>query len=473
MIKFYKPITEGVKTINEYAKNIQYNDFTEMKEAAKKEVRNYIHKAIWDELVGYFKGLFFALGITLITNTFFWIYFLLERTETRVHISYILIAVIVFILKGLLTEYIPEETVEHINNLREVRNDLFTKQLSPIWDRIEAAGVNFINRKREFQIPEAKPIFLHKKDLENYIKETERFLKESSIPKGSRNMSLFSLAGTIAHTVNQYSDNLPKSVLDELDVLYKQNPLTQELYEAIGAEFEKTCKAIKIGDNGEHLVNKVLSNYEYALSNHENIILPSTNSDIKTAEIDNLIVSPYGIFAIEVKNWGEESNLTIKIEKDGRWSKVISKKGQDELIPIKNITEQNYHHISAVESLINKNIKPEKPIKVHSIIVFANENVNIQNHSDNIVLRPSNIYQEISKRDVVLGREEIEEINALLEENRLPENKFPYPNYLQKIKDLNEYLQKVNQLAIETGVTEEVKKLYIFLQETVKKDESN
>lgn len=92
----------------------------------------------------------------------------------------------------------------------------------------------------------------------------------------------------------------------------------------------------------------------------ENLILPSRGNTPHT-EIDQVVVSPYGIFCIETKShqgaiYGFKSNV--------KWKQYLGGKEFDMINPLR----QNYKHTSAIEDLLGSNLKS----KIHSYIVFPN-----------------------------------------------------------------------------------------------------
>ena len=106
---------------------------------------------------------------------------------------------------------------------------------------------------------------------------------------------------------------------------------------------------------GEWIVKKRLKKLpaEYYILN--DIMLPN---DENTSQIDHIVVSPYGIFSIETKNYqgwiyGRESQY--------QWSQVFGKNKFKFYNPI----IQNKRHIKALKDILKENT-------IHSIIVFTN-----------------------------------------------------------------------------------------------------
>ncbi|WP_172372338.1 nuclease-related domain-containing protein [Sporosarcina jiandibaonis] len=123
--------------------------------------------------------------------------------------------------------------------------------------------------------------------------------------------------------------------------------------------FERFTKAnIKgvIGEGVSRLFFLGLDTNEYKVLH--NITLQNTQG--KTTQIDHVIVSIYGIFVVETKNY---QGWIYGNEIDRQWTQVIYKKRQQFYNPIK----QNQGHIKALKGML-----PEyKNIPFISIINFA------------------------------------------------------------------------------------------------------
>ncbi|WP_253199432.1 NERD domain-containing protein [Clostridium tagluense] len=112
------------------------------------------------------------------------------------------------------------------------------------------------------------------------------------------------------------------------------------------------------GFTGEKSVAFILSGLDktkYKLIN--NIMLQIEN---KTTQIDHVIVSNYGIFVIETKNY---KGWIIGNEFDENWKQVIYKRKEKLHNPIK----QNYGHIQALKEIL----KEYQDINYISIVTFT------------------------------------------------------------------------------------------------------
>lgn len=113
------------------------------------------------------------------------------------------------------------------------------------------------------------------------------------------------------------------------------------------------------GNIGERKVAKALNtldNNEYKIVN--NLII---RTDRGTTQIDHVVISVYGIFVIETKNY---KGLIFGNEYDDNWKQVIYKRSERFRNPIK----QNYGHVAALKERLNL----EKDLLIISIIAFTN-----------------------------------------------------------------------------------------------------
>lgn len=127
-----------------------------------------------------------------------------------------------------------------------------------------------------------------------------------------------------------------------------------------------------------------------------NILIP--NED-KTAQIDHLVVSKYGIFIIENKNY---KGYIYGKQYDKTWTQVIGKSKNAFYNPI----AQNYGHIKAIENIIGENYK------IYSIIVFSDKavinRVDIEDRENIKVINESELITTIESFDKeLLSSEEV------------------------------------------------------------------
>lgn len=105
---------------------------------------------------------------------------------------------------------------------------------------------------------------------------------------------------------------------------------------------------------------------EYTVLN--NIML---KTDYGTTQIDHIVISCYGIFVIETKNY---KGWIYGSDDSEKWTQVLYKQKNQFMNPLR----QNYKHYKAVEQLIKDN-----KINIISIVAFSGNatlKVNTQNH---------------------------------------------------------------------------------------------
>ena len=124
--------------------------------------------------------------------------------------------------------------------------------------------------------------------------------------------------------------------------------------------------AEKKGDVGEQIVKvAVLSKLDAAQYRHfSNLIIPAPNG---TTQIDNIVVSPFGVFVIEAKYF---QGWIFGGAKQEKWMHTLSR---FEKYAFPNPIRQNYGHIKALARLLRQ---PES--RFHSVVVFAHRNCQLK-----------------------------------------------------------------------------------------------
>ena len=124
--------------------------------------------------------------------------------------------------------------------------------------------------------------------------------------------------------------------------------------------------AEKKGDVGEQIVKvAVLSKLDAAQYRHfSNLIIPAPNG---TTQIDNIVVSPFGVFVIEAKYF---QGWIFGGAKQEKWTHTLSR---FEKYAFPNPIHQNYGHIKALARLLRQ---PES--RFHSVVVFAHRNCQLK-----------------------------------------------------------------------------------------------
>lgn len=121
----------------------------------------------------------------------------------------------------------------------------------------------------------------------------------------------------------------------------------------------KIFKPFLKGKIGEFAVSthvKLYLNKDYIILNDSTLPEPKN----KTTQIDHILLSPYGIFVIETKNY---KGWIFGSERQKTWTQKIYKKSY----PFQNPLYQNYKHQKVLQEILEDVIAPEF---IHSVIVF-------------------------------------------------------------------------------------------------------
>lgn len=254
--------------------------------------------------------------------------------------------------------------------------------------------------------------------------ETLDYLTEK-LSRGLREYSYISKEG-VFKSFNNYE-------LKGLKELIKFSNVISKDYKEVFNAYKVDMIGISIGKRGEDAVNKNLKMYDHILTNLRNMRFEVDGTSIET---DNLVLSEYGIFSLEVKNLGSTGKYGIRIDKDGKWNRIQDGKSFD----MSNITDQTYRHVALTEKLFNReldNLGINRKVKVHPLIVFANDKIVLQNNSDMPVVRISNIYIEISKQDDNLSEDVLNAVKKISLKNTLPAKMYDTVNISEKTTFIN------------------------------------
>ncbi len=135
---------------------------------------------------------------------------------------------------------------------------------------------------------------------------------------------------------------------------------------------------------------------------YSDIMLPTNYG---TTQIDHLVVSPYGVFVIEVKNM---QGIISGHENSEKWNQNIYGHRYDMINPVK----QNMAHIIALKSVFKSLMK----MPIFSIVAFGEEaslNVTVEN---SVIIYIDELTEVIKQYEVVyLDREEVAKYCAAIE----------------------------------------------------------
>ena len=151
---------------------------------------------------------------------------------------------------------------------------------------------------------------------------------------------------------------------------------------------------------GEKAVSAILATLpkeEYQIIN--NVML---KTDVGTSQVDHVVVSIYGIFVIETKNY---KGWITGTEYANQWVKNMYGKKY----PFRNPIKQNYGHVKALESMLQLPYETFIPIVVFSV----NAELNVKTYSP--VVYTTRLAKTIRKHeDIKIQREDLDKIVSLI-----------------------------------------------------------
>ena len=168
------------------------------------------------------------------------------------------------------------------------------------------------------------------------------------------------------------------------------------------------------GVAGERKVSYILQSLPQEYRTINNAIIPDQITDpIKkyTTQIDHLVVSPYGVFVIETKNY---SGWIFGNEKSKRWKETFkTTEGKYFYNPIK----QNWGHTYALAEHLNINIRVFMPI-----VVFS-DNCELNVKAATPVVHMSNLKETLlNYKQEIIPPKEVESIyNRIIKMNLIEE----------------------------------------------------
>lgn len=191
----------------------------------------------------------------------------------------------------------------------------------------------------------------------------------------------------------------------------------QDLYISFGIFFV-ICLVLKSlwprikGYMGEAVVKMKLSSLDeekYSVMN--NLVLENSGGSTYSTQIDHLVISTYGIFSIETKNY---KGLICGSEYGKRWIQNIHGKKNDFMNPIL----QNYAHIQAVKSILRK-YYPN--MRYFSIVAFSPDAKVKVKANDSVICKMSQVsrnIEELSDKEI-LNPNDLKKIIYLIKENKV------------------------------------------------------
>jgi len=227
------------------------------------------------------------------------------------------------------------------------------------------------------------------------------------------------------------SRNIKKSVANFESVLIT----ISEILKSYEKELGQLLIGVKAGVDGEDRLHEELMPFRDTMIVLDGIRLKIAGTTIET---DAIIINEKGLFSVEVKNYGESGVGRIAISNDGKWTRY-NNAGKE--IPITDPMHQVNRHIAFGQQLINNELKSLYPgdmeyVYMQPLIVIGNDNIQIENNSDNHIVRVSNVSTHILnyKSERKLSPKLQQEIKDILEKADKGSKPYPLTVYSEAIK---------------------------------------
>ncbi|OBZ18530.1 NERD nuclease [Bacillus sp. FJAT-27264] len=105
----------------------------------------------------------------------------------------------------------------------------------------------------------------------------------------------------------------------------------------------RSIEASRIGELGEYKINIQLDQLPKETKYISDIMIPNPKSQTRYSQIDHVVISPYGLFVIETKNYNGE----IKGTRSDKYWRVSNR------FNMYNPLRQNYGHMKALELVLH------------------------------------------------------------------------------------------------------------------------
>jgi len=174
-----------------------------------------------------------------------------------------------------------------------------------------------------------------------------------------------------------------------------------------------------IGEKSISSILYLLDKSKYSVIN--NIVL---ERDTKTSQIDHVVISDFGIFVIETKNY---KGWIVGNEKSEHWTQVLFKRKQRFYNPIK----QNLGHINVLKTYLSK----YPSINYIPIVVFLSKS-DIKVKTTYNIINSRQLIQTIKKyNEINLEQRENEDIYKIINEANLVDT-YDKTEHIKSIKKL-------------------------------------
>lgn len=195
------------------------------------------------------------------------------------------------------------------------------------------------------------------------------------------------------------------------------------------------------GDVGEQNIANALEKSKYASYVVHNVVLDVSDSEGKTNEIDTYVITPKGIFILEVKNYGKKGT-TLKITDTDKWKLIDNKTGR--VIKYeKNPEGQNKRHTRATHIKVQELFGKEVPL--FPLIVIGNNKVKLDNRSNIVVKNVDDFisYIENMEGKNILSSDEMFELKRIFEKADIGSNAFSVISYREWVYHMMGIFEKI------------------------------
>ncbi len=170
----------------------------------------------------------------------------------------------------------------------------------------------------------------------------------------------------------------------------------------------KSLEVIK-GEEGEQ---EFIQHYERTFSQPYILLNHCTFEDGLggTTQIDHIILSPFGIFVVECKNY---SGWIFGEERQKTWTQRLPNKSYQ----FQNPLHQNYKHIKVLEQILQDLIDPQI---LYPLVVFTEKSELKTDMPDNVLQGQAWAAYVKKYRQVVLHEHKLKKIHHCLQTERLP-----------------------------------------------------
>ncbi|WP_111896037.1 nuclease-related domain-containing protein [Acinetobacter sp. MB5] len=147
-------------------------------------------------------------------------------------------------------------------------------------------------------------------------------------------------------------------------------------------------------------------------------------SDQLTTQIDHIVVSRFGVFVIETKNY---QGWIFGAEHQKMWTQKLYKKSYQ----FQNPLHQNYRHIKTVQHLLDGVVEPED---LHSVVVFVGDSTFKTDMPSNVLHGREWINYVKSFHEEVMSSVKMQRICQTLEKHALERSRKTDSTHVKNLK---------------------------------------